>query len=54
MFHSKTLPTDCNINCGIVSELECMWKEAVVAYFEVVSLHLHGCTEENHDRLQSE
>jgi hypothetical protein len=31
-------------------ELERMWKDAVVAYFRALSLHLPGGTEENHEK----
>jgi hypothetical protein len=35
-------------------DLERMWKEAVVAWFEVLCRHLPGGTEENHQNFQSE
>jgi hypothetical protein len=35
------------------SELERMWKEAVVAQFETILWRLPGETEENHDRIVS-
>jgi hypothetical protein len=35
-------------------ELEKIWKEAVMAYFKVLSWHSPGGTEENHDKPQSE
>jgi hypothetical protein len=34
-------------NGGIITELERVWKEAVVAYYEVLSRHLPRETEEN-------
>jgi hypothetical protein len=34
-------------------ESERMWKEAVVAYFDVLSRHFHGGTEESHEYPQS-
>jgi hypothetical protein len=34
-------------------ELERMWKEAVVALFKVLSRHLPGGSEENHEKPQS-
>jgi hypothetical protein len=30
-----------------------IWKEAVVAYFKVLSRHLPGGTDENHEELES-
>jgi hypothetical protein len=34
-------------------ELERMWKEAVIAYFKIISLqHLPRGTEENHEKPQ--
>jgi hypothetical protein len=30
-----------------------MWKKAVVGYFEIMSWHLLGMTEENHKNLNS-
>jgi hypothetical protein len=33
-------------------ELEKMWKEAVLAYFKILSLNLPGGTEENHGTTQ--
>jgi hypothetical protein len=35
------------------NELGRIWKETVVAEFEVLSLHLPGVIEENHENLQS-
>jgi hypothetical protein len=34
-------------------ELERMWKEAVLALFKALSLHLPGGTEESHGNSQS-
>jgi hypothetical protein len=34
------------------NELERMWKEAVMVYFEALSRHLPGGTEENHENDQ--
>ena len=33
----------------INDEFKYMWKEAVMAYFKVLSWHLNGGTEENHE-----
>lgn len=33
-------------------DLEGMWKEAVIAYFKVLSWHLSGSTEENQENLR--
>jgi len=33
-------------------ELERMWKDAVVAYFRALSLHLPGGTEENFEETE--
>jgi hypothetical protein len=33
--------------------LESIWKEAIVAYFKVLSRHVPGGTEKNHEALQS-
>jgi len=33
----------------INNEFKFMWKEAVTAYFKVLSQHLNGRTEENHE-----
>jgi hypothetical protein len=39
----------------INNELETIWKEAVIAYFKVVSRHLPGRTDKKtHKKLQSE
>jgi hypothetical protein len=35
-------------------ELERIWKEAAVPSFKVLSQHLLGETEENHEKYQSE
>jgi hypothetical protein len=35
------------------NELERIWKEAVVVQIEVLSRHLPGRTEKNHEKLQS-
>jgi hypothetical protein len=35
------------------NELERMWKETVVAQFKVLSRHLPGGTEGNHEKTQS-
>jgi hypothetical protein len=40
------------LNDWIAHELEEMWKEAAVAYFNTVH-HLPGGTEENHDEPMS-
>jgi hypothetical protein len=32
-------------NYGMINELEWTWKEAVVAYFKVLSRNMHGGTE---------
>jgi hypothetical protein len=37
----------------VSNELERMWKEAVVAYFKVLSLHFPGGNEENLEKPQS-
>jgi hypothetical protein len=37
----------------MTNELEGMWKEAVVAYFEALSQHLPGWPEENDENPQS-
>jgi hypothetical protein len=34
-------------------ELESVWKEAIVAYFEILSSHLPGVIEGNHDNPHS-
>jgi len=35
----------------INNKLKYMWKETVMAYFKVLSQHLNGGTEENHEEL---
>jgi hypothetical protein len=35
------------------NKLERIWKETVVALFKVLSRHLPGINEENHERFQS-
>jgi hypothetical protein len=37
----------------VSDELERMWKEAVMAYFKVLSRHFPGGTEENHEKPRS-
>jgi hypothetical protein len=40
--------------CSIVNyELKCMWKEAFLVYFEVLSQHLLGGSEEIHRKPES-
>lgn len=41
------------MKCKVImnSEWVLFWKEVVVAYFEVLSMHLHGKTKERHDIL---
>jgi hypothetical protein len=36
---------------SVNSELETMWKEMVVATFDVLSLHLTGGVKNNHEEL---
>jgi hypothetical protein len=42
------------IECLMNNELEKIWKEAVTAYFKVLSQHLPEDTEENHETLSQE
>lgn len=36
------------------NKLEKMWKEADMAYFEILYWHLLGGTDNNHDKFQSQ
>jgi hypothetical protein len=46
MFNNAGSRSDYIASNGRISELERIWKEAIVAQFEVQSWHLAGCTEE--------
>jgi hypothetical protein len=54
LFHDAIIISDCIALSGqIINELESMWREAVMIEFEVLSQHLLGETEKNHENLQS-
>jgi hypothetical protein len=41
-----------NIRMIMSDELDTAWKEVAVVYFRVMSQHLPGVIEENHDKQQ--
>lgn len=45
----KASITDKMVGWRASNELAMMWKEAVMAYFEILSMHFSERTEKNHD-----
>jgi hypothetical protein len=53
VFNNAGSRSDYITSNGRITELERMWKEAVLAQFEIRSWHLAGCTEETTCSLRS-